>query len=150
RTGQIDPFIDGQVHPMKGPMTTQSLRGLPNTGMFHWRADRVNLNAFDPAFVNLMGRAAQLPASEMAAFDDFTLPLVYPPNPNQFLDRSLRDAPLHQPSAQRGSNFFFNQPTDATLTCNGCHAARNFGTGTNGQIIDNQALQESQDIKVPQ
>ncbi|TMQ65335.1 MAG: hypothetical protein E6K78_07945 [Candidatus Eisenbacteria bacterium] len=148
--GQVDPLIDSQVHPMKGPMTTQSLRGLPNTGMFHWRADRRNLDAFNAAFVNLMGRAAQLPDSEMAAFDDFVLPLVYPPNPNRFLDRSLRDAPLHQPSAARGETFFFGRPTDGLLTCNQCHASAAFGTGTNGQIIDNQALAESQDMKVPQ
>ena len=30
------------AHPMKGPMVTQSLRGLPNTGVLHWRGDRAN------------------------------------------------------------------------------------------------------------
>jgi cytochrome c peroxidase len=148
-TGQIAP-VDPAVHPMKGPMTTQSLRGLPNTGMFHWRADRANLAAFNGAFVGLMGRAAQLPDSEMAAFSDFVLPLAYPPNPNQLLDRSQRDAPLHQPSAKRGETFFFNQPVDGGQTCNFCHAATNFGPGTNGQIVPNQALLESQDMKIPQ
>ncbi len=147
--GQITPGIDASVHPMKGPMATQSLRGLPNTGMLHWRADRNDLDAFNPAFVGLMGRTAQLPDSEMAAFDAFTLPLVYPPNPNQFLNRTFRDAPLGQPSALRGAQFFFNQPTDGVLTCNNCHSATNRGPGTNGQIIPNQALAESQDMKVP-
>ena len=36
------------------------------------------------------------------------------------------------------------------LRCNDCHAASNFTPGTNGQVIDHQALQESQDVKVPQ
>ena len=27
-------------HPMKGPMTTQSLRGMANHGPMHWRGDR--------------------------------------------------------------------------------------------------------------
>ena len=27
-------------HPMKGPMLTQSLRGLANSGAMHWRGDR--------------------------------------------------------------------------------------------------------------
>src|SRR4029079_7226541 len=27
-------------HPLKGPMTTQSLRGLANHGPMHWRGDR--------------------------------------------------------------------------------------------------------------
>ncbi len=151
--GQIDPLIQSSVHPMKGPMTTQSLRGLPPTGMFHWRADRANLDAFNGAFVALMGRSTQLPDSEMAAFDDFVLPLVNPPNPNQYLDRTFPgDAgPSAVPSAKRGQTFFMNVPVDgAALTCNACHTATSFGPGTNGQIIDRFALQESQDMKVPQ
>jgi YVTN family beta-propeller protein len=149
--GQTDPLIRSSVHPMKGPMTTQSLRGLPGTGMLHWRADRQNLDAFNPAFVGLMGRAVQLPDSEMAAFDAFVLPLAYPPNPNRFLDRSLRTAPLHQPSAERGRDFFVTQPTDAgAVSCNGCHTSDNWGPGTNGQIINGFALQATQDMKVPQ
>src|SRR5262249_31289227 len=35
RVGSPDNF-----HPMKGPMTTQSLRGLANHGPMHWRGDR--------------------------------------------------------------------------------------------------------------
>jgi hypothetical protein len=147
--GQIDFLLQG-FHPMKGPMTTQSLRGLPNTFLLHWRGDRADLNAFNGAFVSLMGRAVQLPDSEMAAFNDFVLALVYPPNPNEFLDRTVPDAPVGEPSAARGQTFFFNQPTDAGLTCNNCHAGANFTPGTNGQVIDHFALQESQDIKVPQ
>ena len=147
--GQIDPLLTG-FHPMKGPMTTQSLRGLPNTFLLHWRGDRADLNAFNGAFVSLMGRAAQLPDSELAAFSDFVLALVYPPNPNEFLNRTVPDAPPGQPSPARGQTFFFNQPTDGGLTCNNCHTGTNFGPGTNGQVIDRLALQESQDIKVPQ
>ena len=152
RTGQVDPLIQSSVHPMKGPMVTQSLRGLPPTGMFHWRADRANLAAFNPAFASLMGRAAQLPDSEMAAFSNFVLPLAYPPNPNDFLDRTVPgDAgPSSVPSAKRGQTFFFNNQVDASLTCNNCHAGSGFGPGTNGQIIDHQALQAPQDMKVPQ
>jgi len=148
-SGQVDPLLGG-FHPMKGPMTTQSLRGLNGTGLLHWRGDRANLAAFNPAFVSLMGRSSQLPDSEMAAFGDFVSALVYPPNPNQFLDRAFRDAPAGVPSAKRGRQFFFNQSVDAILTCNGCHASVNFGPGTNGQVIDRGALRDSQDIKVPQ
>jgi YVTN family beta-propeller protein len=151
--GQIDPAIQSSVHPMKGPMTTQSLRGLPPTGMFHWRADRVNLDAFNGAFVGLMGHASMLADSEMAAFDDFVLPLVNPPNPNQFLNRTLPGdpGPSAVPSAVRGQNFYMNVRVDGgLLTCNQCHSAASFGPGTNGQIINRQALQEAQDMKVPQ
>src|SRR5262245_59285534 len=152
-TGQLlAPVIKTQVHPMKGPMTTQGLRVLsaPTYGDFHWRADRADLDAFNPAFVNLMGRATQLPDTEMAAFDAFVLPLSYPPNPNQLLNRGFTTAPLHSPSAQRGHDFFFNQPTDAGQTCNSCHTSTTFGPGTSGQIIPAAALQEAQDMKIPQ
>jgi YVTN family beta-propeller protein len=147
--GQLDPFLEG-FHPMKGPMTTQSLRGLPGTGLLHWRGDRASLDAFNGAFVSLMGRGAALPDSEMAAFDAFVLPLAYPPNPRQNLDRSMPDAPPGAPSARRGRSFFMNQPVDGPLTCNNCHTALDFGPGTNGQVINDAALQEDQDIKVPQ
>lgn len=36
-TDVVDDF-----HPMKGPMTTQTLRGLRNSGAMHWRGDRSN------------------------------------------------------------------------------------------------------------
>jgi hypothetical protein len=135
---------------MKGPMATQSLRGLPGTGPLHWRGDRENLAAFNPAFVGLLGRATPLPDSEMVAFSDFVLPLVYPPNPRELLDRSMPDAPLGQPSALRGQSFFLNTRVDAILRCNDCHAATNFGPGTNGQIINDASLLEDIDVKVPQ
>ena len=40
-TGQpMEPIF----HPMKGPMTTQSLRGMANHGPMHWRGDRTGGN----------------------------------------------------------------------------------------------------------
>jgi 6-phosphogluconolactonase (cycloisomerase 2 family) len=33
-------YIMGYYQPVKGPMTTQSLRGLDNAGAMHWRGDR--------------------------------------------------------------------------------------------------------------
>ena len=63
--------------PMKGPMTTQSLRGMAGAGPMHWRGDRTGattgqdpldeelaFKAFNPAFVGLLGRgdAADAPA----------------------------------------------------------------------------------------
>ena len=40
----VGPFIDPDFHPMKGPMTTQSLRGMANHGPMHWRGDRTGGN----------------------------------------------------------------------------------------------------------
>jgi YVTN family beta-propeller protein len=145
-----NPLLLEGFDPMKGPMATQSLRGMTNTEPLHWRGDRVNLAAFNGAFVSLMGRASVLPDSQMAAFSDFAMALTYPPNPNQHLDRSVRDAPPGQPSAARGRDFYFNQPVAGPLTCNQCHTATAFGPGTNRLMVPDQALLEDQDMKVPQ
>ena len=93
-------------HPMKGPMTTQSLRGMANHGPMHWRGDRTaerraptcsRTGAFDedaafkkfnPAFQGLLGRSTQLTATEMQQFTDFILQVTYPPNPIRNLDGS--------------------------------------------------------------
>ncbi|HEY2956483.1 MAG TPA: beta-propeller fold lactonase family protein [Candidatus Eisenbacteria bacterium] len=138
-------------HPMKGPMFTQSLKGLGGTEPLHWRGDRVNLTAFNGAFASLQGRADVLADSEMAALGEFVMPLTYPPNPNENLDRTLPDAPPGSPSALRGQDFFFNFPLDSTgRTCNSCHTATAFGPGTNHEMVAGDSIGEDQDLKVPQ
>ena len=138
-------------HPMKGPMTTQSLRGIVGTEPLHWRGDRAVLASFNPAFQSLLGGPRQLTAVEMNAFSAFTSMTVYPPNPNENLDRTLPN-PATGPSAARGELLFSTMGFDGgVLTCNQCHTATpGFGTGTNKVLIPAQALQESQDFKVPQ
>jgi DNA-binding beta-propeller fold protein YncE len=37
---QVAGYIFGAYQPLKGPMTTQSLRGMDNHGAMHWRGDR--------------------------------------------------------------------------------------------------------------
>ncbi len=126
--------------PMKGPMTTQSLRGLANHGAQHWRGDRTAgligepneqpdsgvyneeeaLRQFNTSFVNLIGRHAPLPAEDMQALTDFVLELTYPPNPIRALDNSLNT------EQQAGSDFFFGKSTafglsDPFNSCVGCH-----------------------------
>ncbi len=131
--GQPDTLLAGS-HPMKGPMMTQSLRGLPNTGLLHWRGDRANITAFNAAFVSLMGRTSQLPDSQMAA-------------PNQNLDRTFPDAPVGEPSALRGQTLF---DTVSPQACSSCHTAASFAPGTNTNLVHAAALLENQDLKVPQ
>jgi len=119
--------IPNTFHPLKGPMTTQSLRGMANNGAMHWRGDRnggggagafdevAAFNAFNPAFVGLIGRTAQLPAADMQAFSNFILTSTYPPNPIRALDNSLTA------SQQAGSNMYFGAISDTVFNCNGCH-----------------------------
>ena len=138
-------------HPMKGPMTTQSLRGIIGNEPLHWRGDRSSLSDFNPAFMSLLGGPRELTADEMTAFTAFTQTLTYPPNPNQNLDRTFPNPPTG-PSAERGRQLFNTGALDGgLLSCNACHAASpGFRSGTNNLIIPGLLLQESQDFKVPQ
>jgi DNA-binding beta-propeller fold protein YncE len=138
------PVID---HPMKGPMTTQSLRGMANHGPMHWRGDRTGgtdatrltivpsaqpdtgtfdeqaaFKKFNVAFAGLLGRSGPLSDAEMQAFTDFILQVSYPPNPIRQLDDSLT------PAEAAGRAIFFDQtpdgqeiPSDTFHNCNGCH-----------------------------
>src|SRR5262249_23472778 len=104
-------------HPMKGPMTTQSLRGLVNMGAEHWRGDRQGdataaFNAFNVAFPDLLGRdEGELSPGQMQAFTDFALQITYPPNPIRQLDDSLRADEL------AGFMLFTGPVTDTFSNC---------------------------------
>ncbi|MBM7118076.1 YncE family protein [Archangium primigenium] len=125
---------DPNFHPLKGPLSTQSLRGMANHGPMHWRGDRSgaddapnaqpNSGAFDeaaafkkfnPAFMDLLGRQAQLTPAELQKFTDFMLQVVYPPNPVRNLDNSLT------PAQQAGKDFFTHTPTFFHGPCQSCH-----------------------------
>jgi DNA-binding beta-propeller fold protein YncE len=163
-------------HPMKGPMTTQSLRGLDNHGPMHWRGDRngeqlgppaqpdggafsevAAFNAFNGAFVNLIGRDQQLSAAQMQAFTDFQLQVMYPPNPIRALDNSLNA------DQQAGQEFFTtrlafrNFVSGVDLACSDCHVIDREGNaehgverpgffGSDGQIVQ---AEFSQTFKIP-
>lgn len=97
-------------HPMKGPMTTQTLRGMGTHGALHWRGDRVTgvlgvdgctettgaaceeeraFKNFAVAFEGLIGAEDALDATDMQTFADFAMQLMLPPNPIRALDNSL-------------------------------------------------------------
>ncbi len=122
-------------HPLKGPMVTQSLRGMANHGAMHWRGDRTGGNdapseqpesgsfdeaaafmKFNVAFQSLLGRSEQLTEEEMRQFTDFMLHVTYPPNPIRHLDNSLT------PDQAAGRDFFFGPIADPHgASCAGCH-----------------------------
>ena len=123
-------------HPMKGPMTTQTLRGLVNQSPYHWRGDKPDFSAFNGAFASLLG-GQQLSSADMAAFTNFINTITYMPNPNQNLDRTLStsvplpDVPGVSGDATIGLNLFANVPENAgTQTCASCHIF-NPGSGSN-------------------
>jgi DNA-binding beta-propeller fold protein YncE len=148
--------IDPNFHPLKGPMTTQSLRGMARNGSMHWRGDRTGGNdpggdpfdedaafkKFNVAFPGLLGRDAELTADEMQAFTDFILTVTYPPNPIRRLDNTLND------NQQEGSDLYFGPITDALFNCNGCHTL-DPGAGAFGTQGHSTFEGETQMFKVP-
>jgi YVTN family beta-propeller protein len=136
------------MHPMKGPMTTQTLRGLPGVEPLHWRGDRTNFLHFNGAFDGLMGTSI-LPAADMQAYRAFINTMVFQPNPNQNLDRTLPASFAGaNPVAGRLAYLNTNYQSGAlgSLRCNTCHAVP---TGTDRSFTPAAALQEPQDFKVP-
>jgi len=150
-------------HPMKGPMTTQTLRGLATHGGMHWRGDRVDgffgtdpcteasgapcsedlsFRNFIVAFEGLLGKEGTVSALEMQDFTDFILEVLPPPNPIRALDNSLDS------DQQSGEDLFFDPITDMVETCNGCHnldpAQGFFGSGGEQSFEG-----EPQNAKVP-
>jgi DNA-binding beta-propeller fold protein YncE len=167
---------DIDFHPMKGPMLTQSLRGLDNHGPMHWRGDRNGVggepsaqpdagafnevaafNAFNVAFPGLLGRDQELSEAQMQAFTDFALQVTYPPNPIRNLDNSLTA------QQQAGRDFFFNNQSVITgdgslFTCESCHridpeANAQYGVahpgffGSDGRVV---LAELGQTLKIPQ
>ncbi|MCI0362970.1 MAG: hypothetical protein L0219_03760, partial [Phycisphaerales bacterium] len=140
------PPLRSDFHPMKGPMTTQTLRGLQGLDPLHWRGDRTNFLHFNGAFDKLMGGSI-LANADMAAYRAYINTIAFQPNPNQNLDRSFPTSFAGGNAAAGVSNFvssIYNQPLQ--LSCNTCHS---LPTGTARVIIPAAALQESQDFKVP-
>jgi DNA-binding beta-propeller fold protein YncE len=134
---QLQP-LDPTFHPLKGPMTTQSLRGMAGQGPMHWRGDRTGGNdpggsaldedaafkKFNPAFVGLLGAPNELAKPEMQQYANFALSLEYPPNPVAPLDDVLTG------QAASGQSHFTNlTPDGGAIACNTCH---DLPTGTDG------------------
>ncbi|ROS02021.1 hypothetical protein EDC56_2471 [Sinobacterium caligoides] len=155
----IFPLKSNMFHPLKGPMTTQTFRGISDSGPMHWRGDRQGLNPvagesresaafkeFGGAFVALVGRETELPKEDLQSFTDFVLSITSSPNPIRNLDNSLTD------SQASGRDLYFNRPSSQGVSsCNDCHeldaAEKRFGTDG---MVTNEGAGISQDFKVSQ
>jgi len=169
QTGQLqllDNPVSTDFQPMKGPMTTQSLRGMDNHGPMHWRGDRTGGNddnflpnagpnaqpnggsfnedvafrKFNVAFVGLNGRHERISEEDMRKFTDFMLEVTYPPNPIRNLDNSLTE------QQQKGREFYCGldpssctggNKSDTFFACNGCH------------VLDGNGNSEFSEVKKP-
>lgn len=75
-------------HPMKGPMTTQTLQDIIEHEPHHWRGDRSGIEAFAGAFVGLQGADSQPNPAAMQEFENFLASITIPPNPYRNLDNT--------------------------------------------------------------
>lgn len=135
------------MHPMKGPMFTQTLRGLSQgSNPLHWRGDRSNFVAFNSAFSSLMG-GTQISAVDMQLFSDFIMTCDFEPNPNLKLDRSLPTV-LNGGDPVNGAQIFQVGSSNTPIgVCNSCH---HLPLGTGSKIVNATVLGQAQGMKVPQ
>jgi DNA-binding beta-propeller fold protein YncE len=162
----LDSVCD-DFHPLKGPMTTQTLQGAIGTEPLHWRGDRRDLAAFNPAFVTLNGGSRELAPGEMQRFEDFLATIRFPPNPHRRLDNTLAATVLGG-DPQRGRAEFITAATEIihhragdlpgvlgdrverlgpVFSCNRCHQLPD---GTNRRVTSAENLDAPQSMKIPQ
>jgi YVTN family beta-propeller protein len=137
-------------HPIKGPMMTQTLRGLSSTAPFHWRGDFNLLADFNDTFPNVLGRSAPLSGSDMTAFQDFVLTLQLPPHPNRNLDNSLPTSMPNGGNPVSGQDMFLNDGlfgANGNTNCVDCHFLPN---GNRGTIVPAILSEGNQDLVIPQ
>jgi YVTN family beta-propeller protein len=127
-------------HPMKGPMTTQTLQDIIGKEPFHWRGDRDGLEEFSGAFMGLQGDDVTLTSQEMQEFEDFLATIHFPPNPYRNFDNTLpknlplpghfatgnkglpKGAPMPNGDAQNGLALYRPPNTlDGPFACSTCH-----------------------------
>lgn len=116
------------LHPLKGPMVTQSLRGLVDASTkddlpLHWRGDRRVIQAFRGAFQSLLGGTG-IDALSMQQFAAFVRALRVPPNPHTPKDR------VYVGSESLGKDLYGLTPgiagkpySGAGVACAKCHRA---------------------------
>ncbi|MBB5351812.1 DNA-binding beta-propeller fold protein YncE [Haloferula luteola] len=153
-------LVNRQLHPMKGPLLTQTLRGLslndakstdPTDGStrpaaaittkFHWRGDKPSIQSFNPTFPHLMGGVLQSDET-MDDLASYLMSILLHPNPHRNLDRSLR-SDLPAGDATKGLTVF----NDHLLShCIVCH---DYNAGTDQNLDFAPSVGRLQPIKNP-
>ena len=132
---------------MKGPLLTQTFRGLTGNQPYHWRGERTNLLDFASTFRTLLGAATDIPDTNQAAFRDFLNSITFEPNPNENLDRTY-------PTNFAGGNAVLGLQSFQTQTvthglCTVCHLLPP-GPGSANQITTADEDGVFQNFKAPQ
>lgn len=129
------------MHPMKGPMVTQTLRGLLPVQKLHWRGDRATLADFNPTFRDLMG-GSLISQNDMDGLHAYLLTLKHHPNPNRNLDNT-RPVALQGGNANTGRLLFLNVNVGH---CVDCHF---LPTGSDDNVDLREVTGSNQSVKTP-
>jgi hypothetical protein len=134
--GETGP-VPVPAHPMKGPMVTQSLRGIGGAAPFHWRGDKERIQDFNPTFEKLQADS-ELAAADMDKVAAYLESLANHPNPNRHPDDSLKTS-LAGGNPVNGRVLFHRFET-----CSKCHPEPR---GTNQNLDDHQVVLTTQPVK---
>jgi len=143
-------------HPMKGPMTSQTLQDIIGNEPHHWRGDRDGIEEFADAFRDLLGDDQPLNDADMQEFEDFLATIHFPPNPFRNFDNTLptsisltghfasgrffadgglpAGAPMPNGNAVLGLNRYRGAAIDGPLKCVTCHTLPT-GMGPDGIFV---------------
>jgi DNA-binding beta-propeller fold protein YncE len=135
-----DTLVARPMHPMKGPMVTQTMRNLEGGAPFHWRGDRPTLADFNVTFVDLLGGEA-LDAGDFASLEAYLMSLRHHPNPHRKLDDSL-------PSSILGGNPIAGQVA-FNLSANHCGLCHAGPRGSDNNIDDLRLTDTRDPVKNP-
>jgi DNA-binding beta-propeller fold protein YncE len=140
--------VTAQFSALKGPMTTQTLRGMKNSGPMHWRGDRSNgffgqsatdedlsFRNFIVAFPGLVGRSSLLSNTDMQSFSDFQLQVILPPNPVRNIDNSLTAAQANGRNFFLGQTFTSGGPSPSTTGVGGANVNGRRADGANSDTF---------------
>lgn len=144
---------DRNLHPMKGPMVTQTLIGMAGnitplttpaeavTTKFHWRGDKSSIQSFNSTYDKLMG-GTQIPSSDMDALTAYLFTLRHHPNPYRNPDRTLPTS-LNGGNAVTGRNMFNDHEKSHCMMCH------SLPSGTDQNIDERREVGGTQDMKNP-
>ncbi len=147
----------------KGPLVTQTLQGLVNYELdeffqfaatnapYHWRGDKSGFTDFNEAFVNLQRMAnINTPAdpkgitdADMIKYRRFVNTILYPPNPEQDLNRvvpgtlgAIPDDEHLAKGAKLGELLFHDFPMVGSRGCVDCHALPDGSSNTSTEAFN--------------
>ncbi|NNE43341.1 MAG: T9SS type A sorting domain-containing protein, partial [Gemmatimonadetes bacterium] len=143
----VNPLGSG-FHPIKGPMATQTLKGLSNNAPFHWRGDFAVFSDFNNAFVALQGRQNPIAPALMTDFEEFVQTLITTPNPNRNIDDTMPIS-FNGGDPARGEQLFSTGGLFQVIGVSECVDCHILPTGARGTVIPPINVEGTQDMVVP-